>query len=161
MTDSTPIHIASTSKTFTGVAVLQLAQENKLSLDDSIQKFFPRLPYHGVTVKMLLNHRSGLPNYVYFMEKAKRDKEKQVTNEEMLNVLYTETPGKYYQAGRRFSYSNTNYVLLAMIVERVTGMPFPKYMQQKFFDPLQMKHTHVYSLNDTSKSDAGLGIHSL
>jgi CubicO group peptidase (beta-lactamase class C family) len=151
MTDSTPIHIASTSKTFTAIAILRLVQEGKLSLDDSIQRFFPNLPYQGVTVKMLLNHRSGLPNYVYFMEKAKWDKTKQVTNNDMLQVLYTEQPGKYYQAGKRFSYSNTNFVLLAMIIEKITGTPFPQFMQQKFFTPLQMKHTFVFTLADMGK----------
>jgi CubicO group peptidase (beta-lactamase class C family) len=151
LTDSTPIHIASTSKTFTAIALLRLVQEGKLSLEDSIQKFFPGLPYQGVTVKMLLNHRSGLPNYVYFMEKAKWDKTKQVTNNDMLQVLYTEQPGKYYQAGKRFSYSNTNFVLLAMIIEKVTGTPFPQFMQQKFFSPLQMKHTFVFTLADMGR----------
>jgi CubicO group peptidase (beta-lactamase class C family) len=152
MTDTTAIHIASTSKTFTGVAILRLVQENKLSLNDSIQRFFPGLPYPGVTVKMLLSHRSGLPNYIYFMEKATRDKTKQVTNEEMLNVLYSEKPGKYYQAGKRFSYCNTNFVLLAMIVEKVTGISFPQYMRQKFFLPLQMNHTYVFTVADMDRS---------
>jgi len=151
LTDSTPIHIASTSKTFTAVAVLQLVQEGKLSLDDSIQRFFPGLPYQGVTVKMLLSHRSGLPNYLYFMEKAKWDKTKQVTNNDMLQVLYTEQPGKYYQPGKRFSYCNTNFVLLALIIEKITGKPFPQYMKERFFTPLQMKHTFVFTLADMGK----------
>jgi CubicO group peptidase (beta-lactamase class C family) len=152
MTDTTSIHIASTSKTFTGVAVLRLVQENKLSLNDTIQKFFPGLPYPGVTVKMLLSHRSGLPNYVYFMDKSGWDKKKQVTNNDMLDVLYKEQPGKYYQPGKRFSYCNTNFVLLAMIVEKVTGMPFPQYMQQKYFGPLQMNHTYVFTLADMDRA---------
>jgi CubicO group peptidase (beta-lactamase class C family) len=152
MTDTTAIHIASTSKTFTGVAVLRLVQEGKLSLNDSIQRFFPGLPYPGITVKMLLSHRSGLPNYVYFMEKANPDKNKQVTNEDVLNVLYAEKPGKYYQAGKRFSYCNTNFVLLAMIVEKVTGVPFPLYMKQKFFTPLQMSHTYVFTVADIDRA---------
>lgn len=151
LTDSTPIHIASTSKTFTAVAVLQLVQEGKISLDDSIQRFFPGLPYQGVTVKMLLSHRSGLPNYLYFMEKAKWDKTKQVTNNDMLQVLYTEKPGIYYQPGKRFSYCNTNFVLLALIIEKITGKPFPQYMKEKFFTPLQMTHTFVFTLADMGK----------
>lgn len=68
-TDSTSTHIASSGKTFTGMGILRLVQENLLSLDDPMEKFFPEFPYDGVTVKMLLNHRSGLPNYVYFMPK--------------------------------------------------------------------------------------------
>lgn len=153
MTDSTSIHIASTSKTFTGVAILQLVQENKLSLNDSIQRFFPGLPYPGITVKMLLSHRSGLPNYLYFIDKSKNwDKKKDVTNSDMLQLLYSEKPGQYYRPGTRFSYCNTNFVLLAMIAEKVTGIPFPQYMQQKYFGPLQMKHTFVFTLADTAKA---------
>lgn len=151
MTDSTSIHIASTSKTFTAVAVLRLVQENKLSLGDSIQRFFPQLPYPGVTVKMLLSHRSGLPNYLYFFENSKWDKTKQVTNSDMLQQLYTEKPDKYFKPGTRFSYSNTNFVLLAMIAEKLTGIPFPQYMQQTLFGPLQMKHTFVFTLPDTAR----------
>lgn len=152
MTDTTPIHIASTSKTFTAAAVLGLVQQGKLSLSDSIQKFFPGLPYPGVTVKTLLNHRSGLPNYLYFMDKNPDwDKKVCATNNDVLQALYTEKPGKYFQANRRFSYCNTNFVLLALIVEKISGMSFPDYMQQTIFGPLQMKHTFVYSLAHTGK----------
>lgn len=153
ITDSTSIHIASTSKTFTGVAVLRLAQEGKLSLDDSLTKFFPGLPYPGITVQMLLNHRSGLPNYVNFADRSKNwDKKKYLTNEDMLNLLYTEKPPKSFPPGKHFSYSNTNYVLLAMIVEKVTGHRFPEYMQSKFFGPLQMTHTYIFTPADSARS---------
>jgi len=65
---STPFHLASVSKTFTGTTVLKLWQQGRLSLDDTLQHFFPELPYHGITVRMLLCHRSGLPNYLYFFD---------------------------------------------------------------------------------------------
>ncbi|MBC7946710.1 MAG: beta-lactamase family protein [Chitinophagaceae bacterium] len=149
LTDSTSLHIASSGKTFTGMATLRLAQEGKLVLDDSIQTFFPGLPYPGVTVRMLLNHRSGLPNYVYFIPNSKWDKKQMVTNEIVLDQLYTEKPRKIFNAGTRFTYSNTNYVLLAMIIEKVTGRPFPEYMRAKYFEPLGMNHTYVFTLKDT------------
>jgi CubicO group peptidase (beta-lactamase class C family) len=153
MNDSSSLHIASTSKTFTGIATLRLVQEGKLSLDDSLNKFFPGLPYPGITIKMLLNHRSGLPNYVYFIPNSKIwDKKKNVTNEDMLNLLYTEKPNKSFAAGKRFSYSNTNYVLLAMIIEQLTGKSFPQYMQEKYFGPLQMRHTYVFTPADSARS---------
>ncbi len=152
MTDSTSLHIASTSKTFTGMAVLRLAQESKLSLDDTLQKFFPGLPYPGITVQMLLNHRSGLPNYVYFVPNSKWDKKKFVTNEDVLNILYTEKPYRSYAPGRRFNYSNTNYVLLAMIIEKVTGMSYSDYLSQQFFQPLGMNNTFVYSPADSARA---------
>jgi CubicO group peptidase (beta-lactamase class C family) len=147
------MHLASTSKPFTAVAVLRLVQENKLSLDDTLQRFFPTLPYSGITVKMLLNHRSGLPNYVYFMDKSKTwDKNNYCTNKNMLDVLIAEKPASNFRPGTRFSYSNTNFVLLAMIVEQLTGIPFPQYMQQKYFGPLQMNHTYIFTLADTAKA---------
>ena len=68
--ESASLHIASTSKTFTAIAILQLIQDNKLSLTDKIESFFKGWPYPGITIRDLLNHRSGLPNYVYFMEPA-------------------------------------------------------------------------------------------
>ncbi|MGN6291991.1 MAG: serine hydrolase domain-containing protein [Chitinophagaceae bacterium] len=151
ITDTSSIHIASTSKTFMGVAILGLVQDNLLSLEDSIQKFFPGLPYPGVTVKMLLSHRSGLPNYLYFMSEGNWDKKKQVTNSDVLQTLYTEKPNRSFSPGRRFSYSNTNFVLLAMIIEKITGISYPDYMKLKYFGPLKMEHTFVFTLADTNK----------
>ncbi len=149
LTDSTALHIASTSKTFTSIAILHLADENKLSLNDTLDKFFPGFPYPGITIKMLLTHRSGLPNYLYFISNSKWDKKKYATNEDMLNIMYTNKPDKAFSPDKRFSYCNTNYVLLAMIIEKVTGLKYPDYMQQKYFGPLQMKHTYVFTLKDT------------
>jgi CubicO group peptidase (beta-lactamase class C family) len=152
MTATTPLHIASTSKTFTGMAILQLVQQKKLSLNDTITTFFPGLPYPGITVKMLLNHRSGLPNYVYFVPNSGWDKNKMVTNSDVLSLLYTKQPRRTNLPNRRFSYSNTNFVLLAMIVEKITGTPFPVYMKRTFFDPLQMTSTFICTLADSAKA---------
>lgn len=149
MTDSTMMHIASSGKTFTGTAVLRLAQENALSLDDPMEKYFPEFPYPGITIKMLLSHRSGLPNYVHFIPAGKWDKKKYITNAEMLNQLYTEKPRRMFNPGTRFTYSNTNYALLAMIIEKVSGLPFPEFMRTRIFEPLGMKHTYVFTLNDS------------
>jgi CubicO group peptidase (beta-lactamase class C family) len=152
LTDSTSLHLASTSKTFTGVATLRLVQENKISLDDSLAKFFPGLPYPGITVRMLLNHRSGLPNYIYFIPNSNWDKKKYVTNADVLNLLYTLKPNKSFTPNTRFSYSNTNYVLLALIIEKISGKKFPDYMREKYFEPLQMKHTYVFTNADSARS---------
>ena len=131
------------------MAILRLAQENQLSLDDPLEKFFPGLPYPGITVKMLLSHRSGLPNYVYFIPNSKWDKKQYVTNADVLNILYSDKPNRLFKPDTRFTYSNTNYVLLAMIIEKVSGKEFPEFMRSKFFEPLGMKHTYVFTLKDT------------
>ena len=162
LTDTTSFHLASTSKPFTGMATLWLVQQGKLSLDDSIQKFFPGLPYPGVTVKLLLNHRSGIPNYVYFMaDKKLWDQKKFVTNPDVLAFMYREKPARSFKPDTRFSYSNTNYVLLAAIIEKVSGKPFPDYLRENLFGPLGMEHTYVYTLQDSATAthsfDAGGG----
>lgn len=151
ITDTTSFHLASTSKPLTGTAVLQLVQQNKLSLNDTLDKFFPGFPYKGITVFMLLTHRSGLPDYVHFMGDSKKwDVKTMVTNELMLQFLVEQKPKPNFSPNRGFSYCNTNFVLLAMIVEKVSGMSFPDYMQEHIFGPLQMQHTYVYQLKDTS-----------
>jgi len=149
LTDSTSLHLASTGKTFTAMALLRLVQENKLSLGDSIQKFFPSFPYAGITVKMLLSHRSGLPNYLYFMETEKKNKS-YVTNSDVLDYLVTKKPSVSFTAGKRFNYCNTNFVLIALIIEKISGKTFPAFMQEQVFGPLQMKNTYVFTLADTA-----------
>lgn len=156
LTSTTPLHIASTSKTFTAIAILRMVQENKLSLDDSLEKFFPAFPYRGVTVKMLLTHRSGIPNYLYFMSNNKwgilpnkKWNRQYATNQDVLKMMYDKRPDPTGTPGGRFSYCNTNYLLLAMIIEKISSTAYPVYMRQRFFEPLQMKNTFVFTLKDT------------
>jgi CubicO group peptidase (beta-lactamase class C family) len=156
LTAATSMHVASTSKTFTATAILRLIQEGKLSLDDSISKFFTGLPYPGITVKMLLCHRSGLPNYLYFMsnnkwgmdEKGKWNR-RYATNEDVLKMMMKKKPDPTGRANGRHLYCNTNYVLLALIIEKISGMSFPEYMQQNLFRPLKMENTYIFTLKDT------------
>ncbi|MEP7372836.1 MAG: serine hydrolase domain-containing protein [Chitinophagaceae bacterium] len=149
ITSATPLHIASTGKTFTALALLRLVQENKLSLGDSVQKFFPGFPYKDITVRMLLSHRSGLPNYLYFMESEKRTK-RYINNYDVLNYLITQKPNMSFSAGKRFNYCNTNFVLIALIIEKISGKTYPAFMQEQVFGPLQMKNTYVFTLADTA-----------
>jgi len=148
LSENTPMHIASVSKTFTSMAVLHLMEEGKLNLDDTLGKYFPGFPYPDVTVKMLLSHRSGLPNYLHYLSLLKKN-DTCYSNQDVLNSLFTLQPGLESRTGTRFNYSNTNYVLLAMIVEQVTGEHFPAYLKRIFFDPLQMTNTFVYANQDT------------
>ena len=149
----TPFHIASVSKTFTAMAVLKLWQDGKLNIDDEYSKYFPQFNYPGVTIRSLLSHRSGLPNYLYFMETLGWNKDSLIKNEDVLNYLITRkaeltniaTPNTH------FTYCNTNYALLALLVEKQSGKKFPDFLQQTFFTPLQMKHTFLFNSLDTSK----------
>lgn len=150
MTADTPMQIASTGKTLTAAAILKLVQEGRMALDDSLQKFFPNFPYEGVTVKMLLSHRSGLPNYLYYFESHKWKRNLPATNEDVLRTLYEWHPPLMVLTGKHYSYCNTNYVLLALIIERVSGMKYPDYMKKNFFEPLQMNHTFVKTQADSA-----------
>lgn len=151
LTSNTTFQIASTSKTLTSAAVLQLIQQGRLSLEDTLGKFFPNFPYHGLTVKSLLDHRSGLPNYLYYMEKSPWDRKKLASNQDVLNTLYQWHPAPSYRPNTGFHYCNTNFVLLALIVEKVSGMPYPAYMKKNIFGPLGMTNTFVHTMNDSLK----------
>jgi CubicO group peptidase (beta-lactamase class C family) len=153
---STPFHLASTSKTFTAIAVLRLVQEGRIKLADTINRFFPGLPYSGITLQMLLNHRSGLPNYLYFMSNNKwgilpdgKWNKKMATNGDMLQMLTEKKPDPTGKPGTRFNYSNTNYALLALVIEKITGKSYPDYMKENIFTPLQMTNTFVFSNADS------------
>jgi CubicO group peptidase (beta-lactamase class C family) len=153
ITPSTSFHLASISKTITGMAVLKLAEQGKLSIEDSVSKFLAGFPCTGVTIKTLLNHRSGLPNYVHYMENLGWDKKRLITNQDVLNFIIERH--KDIDIGtpdRRFSYSNTNYALLALVIEKATGQFFGDYLRQTFFEPLGMKDTYVFTPADSAKS---------
>ncbi len=152
ITENTPLHIASVSKTFTAMAVLKLWQDGKLNIDDELSKYISSFNYPGVTIRSLLNHRSGLPNYTYFMDNINWDKTKTVTNQEVLNFLIANkaTLQNLVQPNTHFSYCNTNFALLALLIENITGKKYASYLQQTFFKPLQMNNTFVFGNNADS-----------
>jgi CubicO group peptidase (beta-lactamase class C family) len=153
ITPSTSFHLASVSKTITAMAVLKLAEEGKLNIEDSVSKYLAGFPCAGVTIKTLLNHRSGLPNYVHYMEKLGWDKKRLITNQDVLNFIIERHKDIDIGApDRRFSYSNTNYALLALVIEKTTGQFYGDYLRQTFFDPLGMKDTYVFTPADSAKS---------
>ncbi len=145
-------HLASVSKTFTAMAVLKLWEQGRVSLEDTLGKFFPKFPYPGITLKMLLSHRSGLANYVHYLERNGWDKRKMVNNIDVLTSLYMMHPPLEFASGKHFSYCNTNFALLALIIEKVTGQTYPDFLKQTFFDPLKMTDSYVFSLKDTARS---------
>lgn len=148
ITPNTPFHLASISKTFTGTEVMRLWEQGRLSLNDTLQQYFPQLPYHGITIRMLLSHRSGLPNYLYFMDKDWNKKQK-ATNQDVLNFMITHQPPVEAPPGRVFHYCNTNFMLLALVVEKITHLPFPQFMKDSVFMPLGMNSTYIFSIADT------------
>ena len=145
ITEDTIFQLASISKTFTGTAVMLLVRQGKLSLEDRITKYFPELTaYEGVTVRHLLNHTSGIPDYFddadWFIDIWK--KEKRVPgNDEILRFLRETKAKPYFAPGEGLHYSNTGYNLLALLVERLSGVPYEEFLQQNIFEPAGMTAT--------------------
>jgi CubicO group peptidase (beta-lactamase class C family) len=150
---NTPLHIASVSKVITAVTILKLVDAKKLKLDDFVTSILPEFPYEKTTVRMLLNHRSGLRNYAYFTnDKGVWDKKKTLTNQDVLTLLATKNIGLESTPGTRFSYCNTNYALLALIIEKISKKTYPEVLQELIFNPLGMKNTFVF--DDLTKQDS-------
>lgn len=149
----TPFHIASVSKTITAMAVLKLWQDGKLDIDEPFSKYFPNFNYEGITIRCLLNHRSGLPNYLYFMEDLGWNKKEYIKNQDVYDYLVNRK-GELKNIGKpdsRFSYCNTNYALLALLIEKLSGQSYADYLQQQFFGPLNMKQSFVFKREDSAK----------
>ena len=139
--------IASVSKQFTAIAIMMLHEQGKLDYTDTIQKFIPDFPYKNITIKQLLSHRSGLPNYMYFSGKYRKKKSEFLTNQEVLELMVQYKPHPEFMPDRRYKYSNTGYAMLALIVERISGLPFHDFMDQHIFLPLGMANSFVYNPN--------------
>lgn len=133
--------LASVSKPLTALAVMQLVEQQKLDLDSTVTFFFPEFPLPGITVRQLLSHRSGVPNYMYFTDKIWEDKRLAMTNDDVLRLWAEHQPNREFTPDRRFQYNNSNYMLLASIVSKVSGQDFPTYMHEHIFKPAGMKNT--------------------
>lgn len=145
ITSETPIHIASVSKVLTATAILKLINAGKLELDQKVSTLLKGFPYPEVTIKNLLSHRSGMRNYAYFTDDRKIwDNHKIMSNQDILNVMINKKIGLESKTNTRFQYCNTNYAMLALIIEKVTGKRYPEAMKSMLFDPLGMKHTFVF-----------------
>lgn len=138
--------LASVSKNFTGVAIMMLVKSGALSYEDPVTKYIPELPYPGVTVRQLLQQSSGIPDeYLNFAAKH-RATIPVLTNEKAVALLVQERFPAKAAPNASFEYSNTNYILLARLVEIVSGQSFEEYLQTKVFDPLKMTHSRVWNL---------------
>jgi CubicO group peptidase (beta-lactamase class C family) len=134
------------------MAIMKMQEEGKLSISDPVSKYLPGFPLQGVTIKTLLNHRSGIPNYVHYMERLGWDRKKFVTNKDVLDFIIARHKDiQINQPDKRFSYSNTNFALLALIVEKISGLPFPEYMKTTIFEPLGMHDTYVFTMSDSAR----------
>lgn len=150
--ENTPLHLASVSKVLTAQAILMLVKDGKIKLDQTFKSLFPEFPHEKITIRMLLNHRSGLAHYGYFADQNENwDKNITLTNNDILKILVTKNIPLEYEIDKKFSYCNTNYDLLALVIEKITGKNFPAAMQKLVFTPLKMNHTFVLNIEDKNK----------
>ncbi|MCK5055134.1 MAG: beta-lactamase family protein [Candidatus Aminicenantes bacterium] len=137
-------NLASVSKQFTATGIMILFEKNKLKLDDPVAKYLPQFSYvKEITIRHLLNHTSGLPD-IYGILESQWDKSKIAGNEVLLNVFANQKPKLLFKPGEKMRYSNTGYITLASIIEKVSGHPFFEFMEKNIFKPLKMNDTYAY-----------------
>lgn len=160
----TNFRLASVTKQFTAMAVMLLVHDGKLHYDDHLTDIFPDFPAYGkpITVRNLLNHTGGLPDYEEVMEREAKhggqtwSPEHQIQDKEVLALLGTQPTG-LFPPGTRWQYSNSGYVVLGLIVAKVSGMPYREFLHQRIFDPLKMTGTLVYQRDQNTVSRRAYG----
>jgi CubicO group peptidase (beta-lactamase class C family) len=134
---------------------MMLIEDGKLRLNQNVKEFYPNFPYDSITVELLLTHKSGMMNYVYFVDNLwksqKKNEHSGITNQEVMQLIAEYKPNPYSKPNRRFHYNNSNYMVLAAIIEKVSGQKYSQFMADHIFKPLGMKNTAVYSKAEYDK----------
>jgi CubicO group peptidase (beta-lactamase class C family) len=138
--------LASVSKQFTAMIIMMLKEKGKLSYDDPVEKYL-ETPYKGITIRNLLTHTSGLPDYQGVMDKY-WDKTKVAGNDDCIAYLNKYAPPKLFEPGTKYTYSNTGYLLLASIAEKASGKDFIELCRKWIFKKLKMKSTDIRTLEE-------------
>jgi CubicO group peptidase (beta-lactamase class C family) len=145
----TNFRLASFTKQFTAACIMLLVHDGKLHYDDHLADIFPEFPAYGkaITVRNLLNHTSGLPDYEDILEKqypnTPDEKIPQILDAGVLKLLEQQSSGKF-PPGSKWEYSNSGYAVLAMIVEKIAGKTYGEFLQERIFTPLKMSNTLAY-----------------
>jgi CubicO group peptidase (beta-lactamase class C family) len=147
----TSFRLASVTKQFTAMAIMLLVRDGKLRYGDALTDFFPAFPAYGkgITIRHLLTHTSGLPDYEDLMAAAEKDRapiwtaDRQIHDDEVLALLRGEKKGRF-APGTSWAYSNSGYVVLGLVVARASGKPFGDFLRERIFRPLAMSHTLAY-----------------
>jgi len=153
---ATNFRLASVTKQFTATCILQLINEKKLSLENTLTQVFPGFPDYGnsITIKHLLNHTSGLPDYENYVADSAFNP--QVKDKGVLEILM-KTDSGYFEPGTKYQYSNSAYALLALIVEKYSGLSFADYLKQKIFEPLEMNTTIAFEKGVSMVNNRAMG----
>ena len=160
----TNFRLASFTKQFTAMAIMLLVHDGKLRYDEALTEIFPDFPAYGktITIRNVLNHTSGLPDYEDLMDTEEKAKgsfwtpEKQIQDAEVLELLKKEKAGKF-PPGTSWSYSNSGYVVLGLIVAKVSGKSYGHFLHTRIFAPLKMNHTTVFQKGKNIVANRALG----
>jgi len=144
---STPFQLASVSKMFTAAAIMLLKDKGLLNYDDDLRNYIPEFPTSGISIRNLLNHRSGLQNYIYIADKY-WDRSKILNNSDIPQLFSDNNIKPFFSPNHHFNYCNTNYALLALIVEKISGFSFKDFMKTFIFNPLKMNNSYIYCKSD-------------
>ena len=136
--------VGSITKQFTAIVVMMLYENGKLDLNDPVKVYIPEFPYEGITIHHLLTHRSGLPEYMRFAKKYWKNKKQVMTNKDLLNILIKYRPALLFSPDEDYYYSNTGYALLASVIERISGLKYSNFLENKIFKTLDMNNTFVF-----------------
>jgi len=150
LNDSSLFELASVSKQFTAMGIMILKEQGKLAYEDDIRKFIAELPYQGITLRHLLTHTSGLPDYLELFEKH-WDRKKIAYNSDIVTLLAQYKPEVLFAPGQKWEYSNTAYTLLAVVIEKVSGQGYGEFLSQHIFKPIGMKRTRTYNTRRSAK----------
>ena len=143
LSDTSIFQLASTSKPITAVAILMLYEARRLDIDNPVITYLEDFPFRTITIRHLLQHRSGLPNYMHLAHRN-WDTRQFMTNADITPLIRRTGARLQFNPGARFHYNNTNYAYLACIIEAVSGLSFPEFMDRNIFQPLGMQHTYVF-----------------
>ena len=161
----TNFRLASCSKQFTAMSIMLLVKDGKLRYEVKLTEVFPDFPAYGkaITIRNLLNHTSGLADYEVLMEAAERargaaiwNETRQIQDAEVLGLLEKETAGKF-EPGTRWSYSNSGYVVLGLVVAKISSEPFAQFLRERIFGPLGMRETLAYEKGKSEISRRAYG----
>lgn len=155
--DETPLktsdifNLASVSKQFTALCIMMLHEDESLDYDDAISEYiqeFQDTDYEKITIRNLLQHTSGLPDYMELLEEHWDDEEKIVSNNDIIELFAEHQPDLLFKPNKKYDYCNTGYAFLASIVERVSEQSFEDFLQERIFQPLKMKNSFGYRFSD-------------
>lgn len=161
----TNFRLASCSKQFTAMSIMLLVKDGKLRYEEKLTEVFPEFPAYGkaITIRDLLNHTSGLRDYEDLMEAAEKargaaiwSETRQIQDAEVLQLLEKESVGKFAQ-GTRWSYSNSGYVVLGLVVAKISGEPFAQFLRERIFAPLGMRETLAFEKGKSEVSRRAYG----